>query len=1239
MGRLARLGVVLVAAATGAATALVGASAAPTPGEPPRLGFTTDRDELATAVVVVGFGGIRSEPGGTVPFADAATRHTGEVSTTAGGTAFVSTTGGDDDGEVYVLLDGDDPDPIRVTCDNEARETHPVVAPGGDAVAYASDVSGNWDIWVAPVGPEGCEDAEPARRITTHPGADTWPAWAPRGEFVVWSSDRPDPATPPGEEPAPTRGDLYLAPPGAVEESFVVQLTGGPAADTEPTVVADAPDRSFVHVVFTTTRFRDDGSLATTRVPLGSPDPTLPEVLPLWREPGAPPDVPPPPQPQATEPAASLGAGVLLLTTTQYDPGGDVYAVPVELPPGDPNVRAGAQPMIAVHAEPGRHESHGAFLARFDGPFEGDLSADVAVTVHARTADVDDVVGADGTDRRTVAPAPDASEPGAPGAPLDEAGPAYSPDGTAMVYSAGPTGPPTDAGRELVLAATDGTGARPLAYDREDGDVDTDPAFSPDGERLAFVRYRPVGEEGGYGPGRIWLVTLATGETAELRPSEDPSTDDTDPTWSPDGQRIAFAQARRAVDAEVTVRTESPVYDVGTFQGIEVHTVMRGSVAPVDLRVDVPGFTTETDLTLPDGCVAEAAAFVCSQLVLPAAGAVLWFPVRAATPGAHRVVAQVFSTVGDVVPANDTRAAWVTITDPQMQLALTVDDGTDNLIGTGDVLPSEVRVVVTQPVHDFTLTFAASSGLTIGGLPAEGCSVAAGGSTATCIRSIREIAGTGTGEVVLGFTVTVGGLTSATNTVSVTATSLAGAVTDTETLTAFIEGPGPAGPRINLAAATAARSPRGSGALVGDAPAAALPQVAPASALRDSPHGTALSHIRVVDVTGGNEIALEDPTACRVLVCDEPVPLLGRSPAWSPTGTMLAVERDGAVQLVALLDADGDGPDVPERATALAPVTGVRPDGTLTPTGALLSATTTPAWSLDGTELAVTGRPAGVPDDRGVYVVGLDGTLLRTLAQDRGPETDPAYVPPPPPDPVVGEPVVDLAVDVTLDATDRWLGGPPVVAVVTVENRGPGPVPAGVTLLVTLPERLTVVGTDPACPTPTSGCTLGALAADDDVTVRTTLAVPDSTPGPGEPPATVAVTDDLEVRAAVTAPAVVPPVVDADAANDADTARLALHTAVLRVQPVVTKPGSVVHTVGENFPPGERITLAWSHGIPNAETVTVDATGTLRESIVIFHRDLPGPRTLDATHAGNLMGPVRRDLLVVERSDLLPDDR
>jgi Tol biopolymer transport system component len=72
---------------------------------------------------------------------------------------------------------------------------------------------------------------------------------------------------------------------------------------------------------------------------------------------------------------------------------------------------------------------------------------------------------------------------------------------------------------------------------------DTDPAWSPDGSRIAFARFR----EGGAG---IWVMN-ADG-TGLLRITDGgPDVDGTDlaPAWSPDGSRIAFAREGRPAKA------------------------------------------------------------------------------------------------------------------------------------------------------------------------------------------------------------------------------------------------------------------------------------------------------------------------------------------------------------------------------------------------------------------------------------------------------------------------------------------------------------------------------------------------------------------------------------------------------------------------------------------------------------------------------------------------------------------
>jgi TolB protein len=91
----------------------------------------------------------------------------------------------------------------------------------------------------------------------------------------------------------------------------------------------------------------------------------------------------------------------------------------------------------------------------------------------------------------------------------------------------------------LFATNPDGTGLTKLAS----VPGDTDPAWSPDGSKIAFVRLR----EGGAG---IWVMN-ADGTGARRITDGGPDVDGTDlgPAWSPDGSRIAFAREGRPAKA------------------------------------------------------------------------------------------------------------------------------------------------------------------------------------------------------------------------------------------------------------------------------------------------------------------------------------------------------------------------------------------------------------------------------------------------------------------------------------------------------------------------------------------------------------------------------------------------------------------------------------------------------------------------------------------------------------------
>ena len=71
----------------------------------------------------------------------------------------------------------------RVTFE-DGLQAQPAWSPDGKFIAYSSNQSGNFDIWVQPVG-----GGRPVR-VTNHPANDWQPVWSPDGKRLAFRSER-----------------------------------------------------------------------------------------------------------------------------------------------------------------------------------------------------------------------------------------------------------------------------------------------------------------------------------------------------------------------------------------------------------------------------------------------------------------------------------------------------------------------------------------------------------------------------------------------------------------------------------------------------------------------------------------------------------------------------------------------------------------------------------------------------------------------------------------------------------------------------------------------------------------------------------------------------------------------------------------------------------------------------------------------------------------------------------------
>jgi Tol biopolymer transport system component len=130
--------------------------------------------------------------------------------------------------------------------------------------------------------------------------------------------------------------------------------------------------------------------------------------------------------------------------------------------------------------------------------------------------------------------------------------PAWSPDGMRIAFTSDRSG-----NNDIWIVSRHGGTLAQLTHDAGN---DRNPVWSPDGSQIAFASNR-------LGNRDVWIAPAAGGTA--VRVTEDPA-DDWDPTWSPDGRLIAFASNRsgdgdiyvvRVATGQVSRVTDTPAAD------------------------------------------------------------------------------------------------------------------------------------------------------------------------------------------------------------------------------------------------------------------------------------------------------------------------------------------------------------------------------------------------------------------------------------------------------------------------------------------------------------------------------------------------------------------------------------------------------------------------------------------------------------------------------------------------------